>query len=67
MSVVTEIMGVFSSVGEWIGTAVSSVLPMFYSDEAGLTFLGALSVMGLAFSVGFLLIRLVQNFLNFRS
>lgn len=52
-SVLTSILEVFSSVGDWIATAVTDLIPMFYGAE-GLTFLGVLAVAGLAFSVIFL-------------
>lgn len=67
MSIVKSITGVFSEIGTWISEAINDLLPMFYSSENGLTFLGTLAVCGLAFSVVFLLISLIQNFLNFRG
>lgn len=66
-SVLTAILAVFTSVGSWISTAVSELTPMFWASETGLTFLGTLAVAGLAFSVAFLLIGLIQNFLHFRG
>lgn len=67
MTVVKSITGVFSEIGTWISDAINDLLPMFYSAESGLTFLGTLAVCGLAFSVVFLLISLIQNFLHFRG
>lgn len=67
MSVLESVLEVFTDVGEWIGTAVTNLLPMFYSTEGGLTFLGVLAVAGLAFSVIFLIVGLIQNFLHFRG
>jgi hypothetical protein len=68
MSTILEaILSVFLSVGEWISSAVSSLTPMFWASETGLTFLGTLAVAGLAFSVAFLIIGLIQNFLHFRG
>lgn len=64
--VLTSILAVFTAIGEWIGTAVESLTPMFYGTE-GLTFLGTLAVAGLAFSVVFLIIGVIQNFLHFRG
>lgn len=64
--VLTSILAVFTAIGEWIGTAVQSLTPMFYTEE-GLTFLGTLSVAGLAFSVCFLILGLIQNFLHFKG
>lgn len=64
-SVLTAILAVFTSVGEWIGNAVNSLIPMFYESETGLTFLGVLACASLAFSVIFLLIGIIQRFLKF--
>lgn len=66
-SVLDSILGVFTAVGEWISTAVNNLVPMFYVAETGLTFLGVLAVAGLAFSVVFLIIGIIQNFLHFRG
>lgn len=64
--VLTSILDVFDAVSTWIGEAVTAVIPMFYSTD-GLTFLGVLAVAGLAFSVIFLVIGIIQNFLHFRG
>ena len=66
-SLVTEILAVFSMIGTWLATAVTSILPMFYVAGTGLTFLGVLAVVSLAFSVIFLIIGLIQKFLHFRG
>lgn len=65
--VLGSILEVFSSVGDWISTAVADLIPMFYVAESGLTFLGVLAVSGLAISVVFLLVGIIQNFLHFRG
>ena len=67
MSVLDAILDVFSSIGTWISDAVTSLQPMFWSTENGLTFLGVLAVAGLSFSVIFLIIGIIQNFLHFRG
>lgn len=66
-SILTAILAVFTAVGEWITTAVSNLMPMFYTAEGGLTFMGVLAVASLAFSVVFLIIGIIQNFLHFRG
>lgn len=66
-TVLNAILAVFLAVGEWIATAVDALVPMFYVAETGLTFLGTLAVVGLAFSVAFLIIGVIQNFLHFRG
>lgn len=65
-AVLTSVLEVFSSVGTWMAEAVNDLIPMFYG-ETGLTFLGVLSVAGLAFSVIFLILGVISNFLSFRS
>lgn len=70
MSILNAILAVFTAVGTWITTAVTNILPMFWDSTTGegsLTFLGVLAVAGLAFSVVFLIIGLIQNFLHFRG
>lgn len=67
MAILTSILEVFSSVGTWIAEAVTDLLPMFYVAETGLTFMGILAVAGLAISVVFLMIGVIQNFLHFRG
>lgn len=67
MGVLEAILEVFLGIGEWISTAVTSLIPMFYVAETGLTFLGVLGVAGLAFSVVFLILGIIQNFLHFRG
>lgn len=65
-AVLTAVFAVFTAVGDWIGTAFESLIPMFYT-EAGLTFLGVLAVASLGFSVVFLLINKIGDFLQFRG
>lgn len=65
-TVLSSILEVFTAVGQWITSAVTALIPMFYAEGA-LTFLGVLAVAGLAFSVAFLIIGLIQNFLHFRG
>ena len=54
MTIIESVLGVFDAIGDWIITAVNSLLAMFYTAENGLTFMGVLAVCGLAFSVIFL-------------
>ena len=65
--VLGAILSVFSGVADWISEAVTALIPMFYDAETGLTFLGVLAVAGLAISVAFLIIGVIQNFLHFRG
>ena len=66
-NVLSAILEIFLAVGEWISGAVSSLTPMFWSAETGLTFLGVLAVAGLGFSVIFLITGLIQRFLHVRG
>ena len=65
--IVDAILDVFSKIGEWLSSAVPTFMPMFYSADSGLTFLGVLAVAGLGFSVVFLCIGIIQRFLHFRG
>lgn len=63
---------VFSEIITWIVDAMSDVLAIFYtsggtSGSGSLTFLGVLAVAGLAISVFFLIMGVIQNFLHFRG
>lgn len=65
-SVITALTAVFDAVMSWLATAIESVIPIFYGTE-GLTFLGVLALVGLAISVFFLIVGLIQNFLHLRG
>lgn len=70
MGVLDTVLAVFDGIGQWITDAVTALVPMFYTEVDGtgsLTFLGVLAVAGLAFSVVFLIIGIIQNFLHFRG
>ena len=71
-TVLESILAVFSAIGDWFAEFVPTLFQLFWtpgaSGEAGeLTFLGVLAVAGLAISVVFLVIGLIQNFLHFRG
>lgn len=67
LSIIGQMTNVFGKIATWIGEAVTSITPMFYTAEEGLTFLGTLGVVGLAFSVVFLIMGIIQNFLHLRG
>lgn len=65
---IEAVTGVFSEIGSWITTEIQSLTALFYNaTDSSLTFLGLLAVCGLAFSVVFLLIGIIQRFLHFRG
>ena len=66
-TVLDAVLAIFSAIGDWIPDAVTNLIPMFYDVSSGLTFLGVLAVAGLAFSVIFLVMGIIQNFLHFRG
>lgn len=66
-SVLNAVLDIFDAIGAWIPEAVEGLIPMFYDTSTGLTFLGVLAVCGLAFSVIFLVMGIIQNFLHFRG
>ena len=65
-TVISAITAVFTAIGDWIVTALELLQGIFWTTE-GLTFLGVLAVCGLAFSVIFLIIGIIQRFLHFRG
>lgn len=66
--IITAVTGVFTAISGWITTEISNLTALFYNaDDSTLTFLGVLAVCGLAFSVIFLLIGIIQRFLHFRG
>lgn len=71
MDILTAIFGVFSKFGTWIVETIPDLLGLFWKPAAesggtgSLTFLGILAVCGLAMSVIFLLVGLIQRFLHF--
>ena len=71
MDILTQVFSVFTKFATWIKDAVPALISLFYTAPASdggtgsLTFLGILAVCGLAMSVTFLLIGLIQRFLHF--
>ena len=71
MGILEAIFEIFSGVGDWIVSALTDYMELFWVvNDTGvgqLTFLGVLAVAGLAFSVIFLVIGIIQRFLHFRG
>lgn len=71
-TVLSSILDVFDAIGEWFSDFVPTLFSLFWSSgvdgsPGSLTFLGVLAVAGLAFSVVFLVIGMIQKFLHFRG
>lgn len=64
--ILTSILAIFTSIASWFSTAVTNVMPMFYTPESGLTLIGVLAVASLAFSVAFLVIGIIRSWIRFR-
>lgn len=65
--VVTAIMAIFTALGNWFVSTITSMLPIFYSDASGLTILGVLACCGLGVGVIFLVIGFIQRFFHWRG
>lgn len=65
-SVVTSMTTVFTEVFEWLQTALTSVLSVFYA-EGQLTVLGVLAVIGLAIAIFMLIMNVISNFFHLRG
>lgn len=66
-SVVTAVLAVFTEFIDWLAEALGSVSTVFYNAENGLTFIGTISVIALAFSVALLIIQMIRGFLQQHS
>ena len=64
---IANITSVWTEIMEWLVTAINSVQSVFVSSEGTLTFLGTLSIIGVAMGVAFLVIGVIQNFLHLRG
>ena len=66
MTMLEAITDVWTAMISTITGMISSAQTMFYAEGA-LTFLGTLSVIGVAVGVVFLIIGVIQNFLHLRG
>lgn len=65
---ITAITNVFEGLGNWIADYMPTIAEIFYDSATNsLTFVGVLAVAGLAISIFFLLMGIIQNFLHFRG
>lgn len=64
----SDISVIWTSLFTWMITALNSIVDLFW-DAANndLTFFGVLAIVAVGISIFFLLVRVIQNFLHFRS
>ena len=60
-----SIFSVIGGISGWLVSAIGTIMPMFYTDASGLTFIGTLAVAGLAVAVFFLIFMIIRRFLHF--
>lgn len=68
----TAILAVFTGVSEWFATALSNMIPVFWTAaESGtggeLTIIGSVAVASLAIAIALMLLRYVWNFFTFKQ
>lgn len=61
-AIVTQILAIFTAIGNWFVSCITSLLPIFYDSESGLTILGVLACCGLAVGVILMVIQFVKRF-----
>lgn len=64
--IIGAITSVMDAVFTWLGTALQSVIAIFYAEGA-LTFLGTLALISLAIGLFFLLVGVISSFLHLRG
>lgn len=68
LSFLTKMFSAFSDVGEWLRDQIGVLIRLFWDSATNqLTFAGVLSLISLGFGVVLLLIKVILNFLHFRS
>lgn len=63
-TVVTSILAVFSAITEWFTSTLSEVGVLFYNADSGLTFIGTISVIGVAIGVTLMVIAMIRSLLR---
>ena len=66
-TVVTAVLAVFTAVLQWFVTSIEVAIGIFWTAEAGLTFLGTLAVIGLAIAIVLMLFAMIRSYLKNRG
>ena len=65
--VAEAVLSVLTAIGTWFVSMITTMLPIFYSSETGLTIIGVLSVCGLGVGVILLVVNRVSDFFHWRG
>lgn len=73
MDIISKMLAVFTSIGDWLITSLQSFMNLFWTPAAesggsgSLTVFGGLAIAGLGISVVMMLFKVIQNFLHLRG
>lgn len=65
-TIVEYVFSVFTAISDWLVETIQSFVPVFYSTETGMTFLGVMALCGLGVGIILLLFNIVKSFVQFR-
>ncbi len=65
VDILDNILGLWSDVIAWFGSAFANLVPVFYNAETGFTLIGYLAIGSIAVSAAFLFLCLLQKWLRF--
>lgn len=65
-TVVTAVTSVFTAIGTWLVEAITAMEAVFWAEGA-LTFIGTLSVIGLAIAVILMVLAMIRSYLQLRA
>lgn len=64
MTAVESVLAVFTALIDWFVSSIGSVVPIFYVAETGLTFIGGITVIGVAIAVTILIFAIIRGMLR---
>lgn len=67
MTVVSSILSVFTAILEWFVTSLGAIGGIFYTAEAGLTFLGTVTIIGFAIAIVTMVVAMVRSLIKSRG
>lgn len=65
-SIVTAVTEVFTAIGTWLVSSITAMEAVFWANGA-LTFIGTLSVVGLAIAVILMVLAMIRSYLQLRA